>query len=73
MSSKRVVSLLRYLHRKMAKYAEPAIAGSYVELVSNRMRAKVIASVEVVERVTSLTLECATMKAILHEREKRLR
>lgn len=43
-----------------------------IELVCSSTWAKVAASVEVAERVTSLISECATMKATLQEREKRL-
>ncbi|OAE19797.1 hypothetical protein AXG93_1995s1020 [Marchantia polymorpha subsp. ruderalis] len=43
------------------------------ELVRSRTRAKVAAFVEIVERVASLTSKCATVKATLQEREKRLR
>lgn len=72
MLGKQVISLLMYLDAKMAKYAEPAIAGFYVELMRSRTRTKVAASVEVVERVVSLTFECATMKTTLQEKEKQL-
>lgn len=51
----RVIPLLRYLDRKMAKYTELAIAGSYVELVRTRTRARVATSVEIAERMASLT------------------
>ncbi|OAE22841.1 hypothetical protein AXG93_2100s1010 [Marchantia polymorpha subsp. ruderalis] len=43
--------LRRYLDGKMAKYAKPAIAGFYMELVRSRTRAKVAASANVAERV----------------------
>ncbi|OAE18708.1 hypothetical protein AXG93_4448s1450 [Marchantia polymorpha subsp. ruderalis] len=36
-----VVPLLRYLDRKMEKYADPRQPGSYVELVRRRTRTKV--------------------------------
>lgn len=36
-----VVPLLRYLDRKVAKYADPRQPGSYVELVRRRTRTKV--------------------------------
>lgn len=49
----------------MAKYAEPELAGSYVELVRSRTKAKVTAATEVVERMASLTSECRTVTAIL--------
>lgn len=73
MLDERVVPLLKYLDRKMAKYAEPTIAGSYVELVGRRVRTKKTTSVEVAESVASLTSKCATVKTTLREREKRLR
>ncbi|OAE22615.1 hypothetical protein AXG93_2272s1010 [Marchantia polymorpha subsp. ruderalis] len=72
MLGKQVIPLLKYLDEKMAKYAKPTIAGSYVELVRSKTRAKVATSAEVVERVLSLTSECTTAKATLQEWEKRL-
>ncbi|OAE28261.1 hypothetical protein AXG93_4492s1520 [Marchantia polymorpha subsp. ruderalis] len=39
-----VVPLLRYLDRKVAKYGDPRHRGSYVELVRNRTRTKVMTS-----------------------------
>lgn len=65
MLGERIIPLLRYLDVKMAKYAELAIADSYVELIRSRTRAKVATSAEVAERVVSLTSKCATVKSIL--------
>ncbi|OAE22388.1 hypothetical protein AXG93_2318s1350 [Marchantia polymorpha subsp. ruderalis] len=70
---KQMVPLLRYLDMKMTKYAKPAIAGSYVKFVCGRTRTKVVASVEVAERVSSWISEFATVKATLQARKKRLR
>lgn len=39
-----VVPLLRYLDRKVAKYGDPRHRGSYVELVRNPTRTKVMTS-----------------------------
>ncbi|OAE26731.1 hypothetical protein AXG93_2643s1010 [Marchantia polymorpha subsp. ruderalis] len=72
MFEERVIPLLRYLDKKMLKYDTP-IAGSYVELVRSRTRAKVAASVEIAKRVPRLTIECATVKPTLQEQEERLR
>ncbi|OAE35926.1 hypothetical protein AXG93_879s1160 [Marchantia polymorpha subsp. ruderalis] len=72
MLGKRVISLLRYLDRKLTKYVEPIIAGYYIELVRCKTAAKVATSVVVAERVASLTFECMTVKSTL-DREKRLR
>ncbi|OAE28699.1 hypothetical protein AXG93_2091s1060 [Marchantia polymorpha subsp. ruderalis] len=46
MLGERIIPLLRYLDVKMAKYAELAIADSYVELIRSRTRAKVATSAE---------------------------
>ncbi|OAE18716.1 hypothetical protein AXG93_4846s1060 [Marchantia polymorpha subsp. ruderalis] len=54
MLDEQVISLLTYLNKKMKKYAEPSIAGSYVELVRSRTR---VASTKVAERVNSLATE----------------
>ncbi|OAE20086.1 hypothetical protein AXG93_105s1010 [Marchantia polymorpha subsp. ruderalis] len=43
-----VVSLLRYLDRKVAKYADPLHRGSYVKLVRNRTRTKVATNPELI-------------------------
>lgn len=67
-----VVPLLRYLDGKLEKYARPSNVVSYVELVRNRMRAKVAAATVKAERVESLTVERATAKASVKENEKRL-
>ncbi|OAE19344.1 hypothetical protein AXG93_4134s1060 [Marchantia polymorpha subsp. ruderalis] len=67
-----LVALLKYFDRKMMKYAEPAIAESYVELVCSKTRAKVAACVEVAERMASLNSKCANVKATLYEWKKRL-
>lgn len=65
MLGERIIPLLRYQDEEMAKYAELAIAGSYVKLVRSRTRAKMAASAELAERVVSLTSECAIVKATL--------
>ncbi|OAE21909.1 hypothetical protein AXG93_3988s1150 [Marchantia polymorpha subsp. ruderalis] len=61
---------LEYLDGKMTKYFEPKLADAYVELV--RSRTKAVASMEVAERVASLTFECAAKTAILQERDEKL-
>ncbi|OAE32873.1 hypothetical protein AXG93_3052s1030 [Marchantia polymorpha subsp. ruderalis] len=63
--SDRIVSLIKYLDGKMAKYPEPESVGSYVELVRRKTKAKVVATAKVAERVASLTSECATMRVTL--------
>lgn len=72
MFDERVIPLLRYLDGKMVKYNKPTIAGYYIELVRSRIRTKVTASAAVAKREVSLNSECATVKATLLEREKRL-
>lgn len=59
---------------KMVKYSVPATsAGSYVELVRRKKKAKAAANGEIIERVASLTCECATMTVTLQEQEGQLR
>lgn len=70
--SERIVPLLRYLDGKMAKYAEPKLAGSYVELMRSRTKAKVAAAAKVAETVASLTSKCATVTATLLKRDEQL-
>lgn len=55
MLGKQVISLLRYLDGEMAKYAKPAIAESYVELVCDMTQAKMASYTEIAARVISLT------------------
>lgn len=61
----RIVPFVKYLEGKMAKYSEPDSAGSYVELVRSRIKAKVATITKITERVASLTYECATMTVTL--------
>ncbi|OAE23106.1 hypothetical protein AXG93_2403s1000 [Marchantia polymorpha subsp. ruderalis] len=42
-----IVILKTYLDKKQEKYAEATIPGSYVEIVRNRTRIKVVAAIEV--------------------------
>lgn len=64
-----VIPLLRYLDGKLEKYAESSDEGSYVELVHNMTRTKVVSSIETAKQIESLTAECATAKASLQEKE----
>lgn len=56
----------------MAKYAEPELVRSYVELVRCRTKTKAAVSVEVAERVASLTFECTAKTANLQGRNEQL-
>lgn len=69
----RIVSLVKYLDRKMTEYLVPAsIAKFYVELVRKRTKAKVAATAKVTKKVANLTFECVTMTITLQEWEGQL-
>ncbi|OAE26577.1 hypothetical protein AXG93_269s1020 [Marchantia polymorpha subsp. ruderalis] len=70
--SDRIVPLVKYLDGKMMKSVKPELAGSYVELVRSRTKAKVAVAEEVAERVAILTFECATMTVTLQAQEEQL-
>lgn len=63
-----VVPILRYLDEKLEKYARPSDVVSYVDLVRNKMRTKMVASTATAKQVESLIAECAAAKASLEEK-----
>lgn len=73
-----VVSLLKYLYGKRKKYVVSKEVGFYVKLMRNRTRIKravvvkrkwEAATAKAIERVVSLSSQCATMKFTLQEQE----
>ncbi|OAE22250.1 hypothetical protein AXG93_412s1400 [Marchantia polymorpha subsp. ruderalis] len=68
--SDRIVSLVKYLDGKMAKYSVPTCsAGSYVQLVHKRTKTKVVATAKL-ERGKDLNADCNRFSSELLAVEK---